>query len=294
MKFLTLENGYLGAVIEDTAVDLGAAARELVATLPAETLLDLVRAPEGAAAEVWAIAHRAVALGVACRPLAEVRPLAPIPSPQRNIFCLGLNYRAHVKEFEKNQELPDAPIVFTKSTTSIAAPGDDIPAHTDVTQGVDYEAELALVLGRDGRDIDPADAWNHVFGYTAINDVTARDLQKTHKQWFLGKSLDGFAPMGPLLVHRSVMPAASEITVRSHINGELRQDSTFDNLIFDVPTIIATLSRGATLLAGDIIATGTPAGVGIGFDPPKFLQPGDEVIVEVTGVGPLINRVAPG
>ena len=294
MKFLTLENGYLGVAIDDTVVDLGAAARELVATLPAETLLDLVRAPAGAAEEVWAIAHRAVGLGVACRPLAAVKPQAPIPAPQRNIFCLGLNYRAHVTEFEKNQDLPEAPIVFTKSTTSIAAPGADIPAHAGVTQGLDYEAELALVLGRDGRDIDPADAWDHVFGYTAINDVTARDLQKTHKQWFLGKSLDGFAPMGPLLVHRSAMPAPGEIAVRSTVNGELRQDGSFDNLIFDVPTILATLSRGATLLAGDIIATGTPAGVGIGFDPPKYLRPGDEVIVEVTGVGPLINRVAPG
>ena len=294
MKFLTLENGYLGAAIEDTVVDLGAAARELVATLPAETLFELVCAPEGAAEEVWAIAHRAVALGVACRPLAEVRPLAPIPAPRRNIFCLGLNYRAHVKEFENSQGLPEAPIVFTKSTTSIAAPGADIPAHADVTEALDYEAELALIVGREGRDIDPADAWDHVFGYTAINDVTARDLQKTHKQWFLGKSLDGFAPMGPLLVHRSAMPAAPEIGVRSTVNGELRQDDTFDRLIFDVPSIIATLSRGATLLAGDIIATGTPAGVGIGFDPPKYLCPGDEVIVEVTGVGPLINRVAPG
>ena len=294
MKFLTLENGYLGAAIEDTVVDLGAAARELVATLPAETLFELVCAPEGAAEEVWAIAHRAVALGVACRPLAEVRPLAPIPAPRRNIFCLGLNYRAHVKEFENSQGLPEAPIVFTKSTTSIAAPGADIPAHADVTEALDYEAELALIVGREGRDIDPADAWDHVFGYTAINDVTARDLQKTHKQWFLGKSLDGFAPMGPLLVHRSAMPAAPEIAVRSTVNGELRQDDTFDRLIFDVPSIIATLSRGATLLAGDIIATGTPAGVGIGFDPPKYLCPGDEVIVEVTGVGPLINRVAPG
>ena len=294
MKFLTLENGYLGAAIEDTVVDLGAAARELVATLPAETLFELVCAPEGAAEEVWAIAHRAVALGVACRPLAEVRPLAPIPAPRRNIFCLGLNYRAHVKEFENSQGLPEAPIVFTKSTTSIAAPGADIPAHADVTEALDYEAELALIVGREGRDIDPADAWDHVFGYTAINDVTARDLQKTHKQWFLGKSLDGFAPMGPLLVHRSAMPAAPEIAVRSTVNGELRQDDTFDRLIFDVPSIIATLSRGATLLAGDIIATGTPEGVGIGFDPPKYLCPGDEVIVEVTGVGPLINRVAPG
>ena len=294
MKFLTLENGYLGAAIEDTVVDLGAAARELVATLPAETLFELVCAPEGAAEEVWAIAHRAVALGVACRPLAEVRPLAPIPAPRRNIFCLGLNYRAHVKEFENSQGLPEAPIVFTKSTTSIAAPGSDIPAHADVTEALDYEAELALIVGREGRDIDPADAWDHVFGYTAINDVTARDLQKTHKQWFLGKSLDGFAPMGPLLVHRSAMPAAPEIAVRSTVNGELRQDDTFDRLIFDVPSIIATLSRGATLLAGDIIATGTPAGVGIGFDPPKYLCPGDEVIVEITGVGPLINRVAPG
>jgi 2-keto-4-pentenoate hydratase/2-oxohepta-3-ene-1,7-dioic acid hydratase in catechol pathway len=294
MKFMTLENGYLGAVIDQIVVDLGAAAGELSAALPAETLLDLVRAPEGAAQDVWTIAHRAKGLGLACRPLAKVAPLAPIPVPQRNIFCLGLNYRAHVKEFGEEKELPDAPIVFTKSTTTVSAPGADIPVHAGVSEAIDYEAELALIIGREGRNIDPADAWDHVFGYTAINDVTARDLQQTHKQWFLGKSLDGFAPMGPLVVHRSAMPAPSEITVRSRVNGELRQDGSFEDLIFDVPSILATLSRGATLLAGDIIATGTPAGVGIGFDPPKFLQPGDEVIVEVTGVGPLINKVAAG
>lgn len=298
MKFLTLEQGQLGAALGEQAVDLPSAAAELGATLPGPTLLDLVKAGDAAAREAWALAERAAARGIAARPLGAVRPKAPIPAPRRNIFCLGKNYRDHVKELkteiDQDPEIPDAPIVFTKATTAVIGPGDPIPAHADVTSMLDYEAELALVVGRDGADIPPEAAWSHVFGYTAINDVTARDLQKRHRQWFLGKSLTGFAPMGPCVVHRLVMAPPDAIRVRSWVNGEERQNGTFDTLIFDVPTIIATLSRGAMLLAGDIIATGTPAGVGIGFSPPRFLEPGDEVTVEVTGTGRLTNRVAAG
>lgn len=297
MKFLTLEDGQLGALVDGRAVDLVRAAAELGGGLPGNSLLDLVAAGDQAAREAWALAERAAARGVAARPFAEVRPKAPIPSPRRNIFCLGKNYRDHVKELktqiDKDPELPEAPIVFTKATTTVIGLGDPIPAHSGITDMLDYEAELALVIGRDGADIAPEEAWSHVFGYTAINDVTARDLQKRHRQWFLGKSLRGFAPMGPCVVHRLVMPPPDAIRVRSWVNGEERQNGSLDLLIFNVPTIIATLSRGSVLLAGDIIATGTPAGVGIGFKPPRYLKPGDEVVVEVTGAGRLTNRVAP-
>jgi 2-keto-4-pentenoate hydratase/2-oxohepta-3-ene-1,7-dioic acid hydratase in catechol pathway len=295
MKFLTLEAGQLGALIDDTVVDIAEAERALSSAVEIAHVQALVAAGDAVAAEVWALAQQARAESVACRPFAEVRPQAPIPEPLRNILCLGKNYLEHAQEvgakMQQSTRPPEHPIIFTKATTSVSAPGEPIPAYQELTQKLDYEAELALVIGKGGRDISEADAWGHVFGYTAINDVSARDLQKTHYQWFRAKSLDGFAPMGPVLVHHSVMPAPQDITVNCFVNGELRQSETFDHLIFDVPRIIATLSSGMTLLPGDIIATGTPAGVGMGFTPPKYLQPGDEVVVDVTGVGELRNPV---
>ena len=295
MKFLTLEAGQLGALIDDTVVDIAEAERALSSAVEIAHVQALVAAGDAVAAEVWALAQQARAESVACRPFAEVRPQAPIPEPLRNILCLGKNYLEHAQEvgakMQQSTRPPEHPIIFTKATTSVTAPGEPIPAYQELTQKLDYEAELALVIGKGGRDISEADAWGHVFGYTAINDVSARDLQKTHYQWFRAKSLDGFAPMGPVLVHHSVMPAPQDITVKCFVNGELRQSETFDRLIFDVPRIIATLSSGMTLLPGDIIATGTPAGVGMGFTPPKYLQPGDEVVVDVTGVGELRNPV---
>ena len=295
MKFLTLEAGQLGALIGDTVVDIAEAERALSSQVEIASVQALVAAGDTVAAEVWSLAQQAQAANIACHPLAEVRPQAPIPEPLRNILCLGKNYVEHAQEvgakMQQSTKPPEHPIIFTKATTSVTAPGDPIPAYQELTQKLDYEAELALVIGKGGRDISEADAWDHVFGYTAINDVSARDLQKTHYQWFRAKSLDGFAPMGPVLVHHSVMPAPKDITVQCFVNGELRQSETFDHLIFDVPRIIATLSSGMTLLPGDIIATGTPAGVGMGFTPPKYLQPGDEVVVDVTGVGELRNPV---
>ena len=290
-----LEAGQLGALIDDTVVDIAEAERTLPSAVDIAHVQALVAAGDAVAAEVWALAQQARAESVACRPFAEVRPQAPIPEPLRNILCLGKNYLEHAQEvgakMQQSTRPPEHPIIFTKATTSVTAPGEPIPAYQELTQKLDYEAELALVIGKGGRDISEADAWGHVFGYTAINDVSARDLQKIHYQWFRAKSLDGFAPMGPVLVHHSVMPAPQDITVKCFVNGELRQSETFDRLIFDVPRIIATLSSGMTLLPGDIIATGTPAGVGMGFTPPKYLQPGDEVVVDVTGVGELSNPV---
>ena len=295
MKFLTLESGQLGALLDDTVVDVVEAGKALSVQPEADTLEALVQAGDEATHSVWALVKQARAVDCACRPYSEVRPQAPIPVPRRNILCLGKNYLEHAQEIAEKMKLsaeaPRQPIIFTKATTAVIAPGEPIPAYPAYTSKLDYEAELALIIGTGGRDITPEHAWDHVFGYTSINDVSARDLQKSHFQWFRAKSLDGFAPMGPVVVHRSMMPEPQDIEVRCFVNGELRQSDTFDRLIFDVPTMISVLSAGMTLLPGDIIATGTPAGVGMGFTPPKYLQPGDEVVVDVTGVGELRNPV---
>jgi len=253
-----------------------------------------VEAGDAAAAQVWARALREAERGRVEGRVGEVPLAAPIPRPRRNIICVGKNYRAHVNEVKATAigALPEHPIFFTKATTAVIGPADPVPAHRTVTEKLDYEGEVALIVGCGGRDIEPESAWGHVFGYTVIDDLSARDLQARHRQWFLGKSLDGTAPMGSAVVHRSAMPPLEEIRVKTWVNGELRQEGNLGQLIFDVPTLLATLSRVMTLLPGDIIATGTPAGVGAGFDPPRFLQPGDLVEVEVTGAGRLSNRVA--
>ncbi|AXF18888.1 fumarylacetoacetate hydrolase family protein [Paraburkholderia caledonica] len=232
-------------------------------------------------------------------PLADVKVLAPIDQPRRNIFCVGKNYHEHAAEFQnsgfdssaKNGEhAPEAPVIFTKPASTIIGPGDKIPRHTSVTSQLDYEAELGVVIGKAGRNISKANAMDYVFGYTVINDFTARDLQKLHRQWFLGKSLDGFCPMGPYLVTADEVDGQN-IDVKCWVNGDLRQSSNTSNLIFDIPTLIETLSAGIELQPGDVIATGTPAGVGIGFTPPRFLQKGDVVRIEIENVGVLENEV---
>jgi 2-keto-4-pentenoate hydratase/2-oxohepta-3-ene-1,7-dioic acid hydratase in catechol pathway len=169
--------------------------------------------------------------------------------------------------------------------------GDEVLPFTELTRQLDYEAELAVVIGKPGRGIRPEDAWDHVWGYTIVNDVTARDLQQKHRQWFIGKSMDTFCPMAPWIVTADEVDATN-LSVKCWINGELRQDATTSDLIFDIPTIIATLSAGMTLQPGDVIATGTPAGVGIGFSPPRFLVPGDLMKIEISGIGTLENRIA--
>jgi 2-keto-4-pentenoate hydratase/2-oxohepta-3-ene-1,7-dioic acid hydratase in catechol pathway len=229
----------------------------------------------------------------------SVRLVAPIPAPPRNIFCVGKNYTAHALEFQRSgfdatssgQDVPTAPVVFTKAPSSVIGPEEAIPTFLDPTGSVDYEGELGVVIGRGGRGISRASAMHHVFGYTIINDVTARTLQQKHKQWFLGKSLDGFCPMGPVLVGVDEIPDPTQLRLETRVNGELRQKAQLSDLIFDIPTLIETISRGITLIPGDIIATGTPEGVGIGFKPPKYLKPGDMVAVTVEPIGTLINHV---
>ncbi|MGQ4599031.1 fumarylacetoacetate hydrolase family protein [Nocardia sp. R6R-6] len=233
-------------------------------------------------------------------PLDSVRLLAPIPTPRRNIFCVGKNYREHVVEFgrsgydtpSRSEALPDKPIMFSKATTSVTGPYDEVNSHPGVTSELDYEGELAVIIGRGGRGISHADAYDHVWGYTIINDVTARDLQRDHKQWLLGKSLDTHCPMGPFAVSADEIPDVAALELKTAVNGEVRQSAVVKDLIFDIPDLISTISAGITLLPGDIIATGTPAGVGIGFEPAKFLQSGDVVEISISGLGSLRNRIA--
>lgn len=228
--------------------------------------------------------------------LDEVDLRAPVPRPARNIFCVGKNYTDHAREFatsgfdSSQTGSANRPIIFTKAPSTVIGPHAVIPRHAGLTDALDYEAELGVVIGRPGRQITPQRAYDHVFGYTIVNDVTARDLQRDHQQWFIGKSLDGFCPMGPVIVPAGeVQP--TRLTLRCWVNEELRQEATTADLIFDIPSLIASISAGITLETGDIIATGTPAGVGAGLNPPQFLQAGDRVTIEISGLGELSNVV---
>ena len=232
-------------------------------------------------------------------PLTSVRLSAPIPKPRRNVFCVGKNYHAHAKEFagsgfdssaKAGGDIPAVPIFFTKVPESVIGPEQAIVIVPEVSDATDYEAELAVVIGRGGKGIKAADAMAHVWGYTIVNDVTACDWQQRHLQWHLGKSFDTYCPMGPWLVSADECDA-TRTGIRCYVNGEERQNANTADLIFDIPTLIETLSAGITLYPGDVIATGTPVGVGIGFKPPKYLKPGDVVRVEIDGIGALQNPV---
>jgi 2-keto-4-pentenoate hydratase/2-oxohepta-3-ene-1,7-dioic acid hydratase in catechol pathway len=220
---------------------------------------------------------------------------APLPRPLRSLFCAGRNYRAHAAELATTvfrDSLPKEdlwPIVFAKLGECVIGPHDTVRLPGAVSTQIDYESELAVVIGRGGRDIPRSRAMDHVFGYTIVNDVTARDLQVRHMQWDLGKSLDTFCPMGPCIVSADELDGRST-RVRGWVNGELRQDAHTRDLIFDIPTLIETCSRGLTLYPGDVIATGSPAGVGMGFNPPRWLHPGDVVRIEIDGIGAIENR----
>ena len=219
-------------------------------------------------------------------PLKRVRLLAPISAPARNVFCLGRNYADHAAE--RGAAAPDHPVYFTKPGTAVVGPGDDVVHHA-ITKELDYEVELAVVIGTGGRDIPRAEALRHVFGYTIINDVTARDLQKRHNQWFKGKSLDTFCPMGPMLVTADEIPDPQALAISLRVNGQTRQSSHTAKMIFPVAQCIEVLSQGMTLLPGDIIATGTPDGVGAATG--TFLRAGDRIEAEVEGIGILASKV---
>lgn len=229
-------------------------------------------------------------------PLSDVEKRAPIPAPEQDILCLGMNYRDHAEESARfNQRLFEtekgSAVYFSKRASACVPDGGVIPSHSDMTRQLDYEAELAVILGRDVRSASPEEVPSLIFGYTVINDVSARDVQKEHKQFYFGKSLDGFTPLGPCILTADEAEFPPARVIWSRVNGELRQNSVTDRLIFSVAEILCDLSRGMTLRAGTIIATGTPAGTGMGMVPPRFLQPGDVVECGIEGIGTLTNTI---
>ncbi len=285
MKLLTYEHKgriAVGLLRNDGVVDL---------SLIAPDMLSLLELGEPGLARA-----RELAASTATIPLADVKLLAPIPAPHRNVLCVGKNYAEHAREsYEARGEqviTTEYPVIFTKATTAVNGPYDDIPFDAAVSEQIDYEAELAVIIGRAVKNANREDARAAVFGYTVLNDVTARDLQTLHKQFFKGKSLDGSCPMGPWIVTADEITDPYALRITCHVNGELRQDSAAETMTFDIPALIGHLSRGMTLLPGDIIATGTPSGVGFAMKPPVFLRPGDVVECAIEGIGAIRNRIA--
>ena len=230
--------------------------------------------------------------------LSDIKLLAPIPRPLRNIMCVGKNYHDHAQEFygsgfdsSGKKAVADFPVIFTKATTSVIATDENIILANDYTNTTDYEGELGLILSKGGKNIKPEDAYDYIFGYTIINDVSARNIQKQHEQWFIGKSPDTYCPMGPSIVTSDEIGDVTKLKLKTTVNGEVRQDSIVERLIFDIPTLLSTISKTMTLEVCDIIATGTPAGVGIGFEPPVYLKSGDQVEVSIDKLGLLRNTI---
>lgn len=275
--------------------------RRLVGALDGGSIADLSGAlPEDMTdlIETWDLDQAEAAFSTARRiPLDDVRLLAPL-APRRNVIAVGRNYHDHAREFSasgfdasEKQMVPDYPVFFTKAPSSVIGPEEPIILANDPTGTTDYEGEMAVVIGRTARHLTLENALDHVFGWTIVNDVTARDLQKRHIQWFLGKSPDTFCPMGPVITTLDELPDIESSWLRTTVNGELRQETPIKALIFDVPALLTSLSAVMTLKPGDIIATGTGKGVGIGFDPPIYLAAGDVVEVSVDGIGTLRNPV---
>jgi 2-keto-4-pentenoate hydratase/2-oxohepta-3-ene-1,7-dioic acid hydratase in catechol pathway len=293
MKFLTFRHDgavHVGALTAD-----GKSVVDLTAAGVATGMLDLIERFDSLGAKIAAVLSSDTA-----RPIERIEMLAPIPVPRRNIFCVGKNYHDHAAEFGSSgfdsgsvggSEIPEYPIIFTKPPSSVIGPGAAIESALDPYHSVDYEAELAVVIKRAGRVGDADDPMSFVFGYTILNDVTSRELQKRHKQWLLGKGIDTFAPMGPAIVTADSIADVAALTIQLWVNDERRQSASIRDLIFDVPTLIRTIGRSITFEPGDIIATGTPVGVGIGFKPPRYLKPGDRVRIEVSSIGTLENPV---
>ncbi len=297
MRYATFSTGSdpvprLGVLDGDHMVDAAAAVRGTWPGDPPSSLLALVQQGPDAWRRMQDLAAEG---GTVRHPIAEIRWHAPIPKPVKNIFCLGLNYLAHARESAqargRDVKIPEVPVIFTKAPTAANGPYDDIRVDRAVTGQVEWEVELGVIVGRAGRDISRDAALRHVFGYTVINDVSARDLQQRHMQWFKGKSLDGFCPMGPVVVTADEFGDPQGKRLRSRVNGATKQDATTADMIFPVNVIIEWLSKGLTLEPGDIIATGTPEGVGMGRTPPEFLLDGHVVEAEVEGIGSLRNRV---
>lgn len=289
MKFVTYEYKgaeHVGALTADESAVIPAS--EL--GLKAESMLELI---DELAGKLPAVPENAKAL-----PLGGVKLEAPIPEPRQDVICLGLNYRDHAEEATRADAVFDVQrgdaVYFSKRLQRAVAPGDRIDGHFDICDSLDYEVELGVVIGRDAKNVKAADAGEYIFGYTIINDVSARNLQTRHKQWYFGKSLDDFTPMGPCIISAETVGAMPELGIRCYVNGEKRQDSNTRMMIFDIPYIIEELSAGMTLKTGTIIATGTPSGVALGMEPSvqKYLESGDVVRCEIDGIGVLENTIA--
>jgi 2-keto-4-pentenoate hydratase/2-oxohepta-3-ene-1,7-dioic acid hydratase in catechol pathway len=296
MHYVTINGGGLGVVINHDLIDLQAASTTLGLALSCADMWALIDAGSEAQVEIEKLARQAHQRRIACSDYGPQKVTSPLPHLRRNVFCIGKNYADHAVEIADKMgisaDLPKYPIVFSKATNTLIGPLDTIPLHDGITRKIDYEGELALVIGKSGVNITEQDAWQHIFGYACFNDVSARDLQKRHGQWHLGKCLDGFGPMGPAITPTYGQALSNDTRLTCKVNGEVRQDATLAQMIFDIPTLIATLSAGISLEVGDVIATGTPAGVGMGFNPMRFLEPGDEVEVAIDGTLPLTNYLA--
>lgn len=299
MRFVTAEkNGkhFIGIVNEkrNQVVDVNRAEMQMngKTTIP-ETMIEAIAQEEEFLERIkhierWVLEHPETD---SIYSIDDITLKAPIPRPSKNIFCVGKNYADHVIEMGSAKDIPEHVVMFTKSPTTVVGPNDIVLNHKNVTEQLDYEGELAVVIGKEGRAIKESDAFEYVFGYTIINDITARDIQSRHKQFFLGKSLDTTCPMGPILVHKSLIPNPSNLSVKTEVNGEVRQSGNTSQLIFPIEKIISVISQGMTLEPGDIIATGTPAGVGKGFNPPRFLKAGDIIEITIDGLGTLQNKI---
>ena len=287
MKLVTYrENGAekVGALTKDGTAILPLPVPDmntLIETMTLSQLSSAVTAAEGGGASVA---------------LADVELLAPIPRPRQDVLCLGMNYKAHASEAAKydadafTKEKPAA-VYFSKRVSEAVAPGGVIQSHQDLVERLDYEVELGVILGKTAKHVNAAEAGDYIFGYTVLNDVSARDVQTGHKQWYFGKSLDGFTPMVPCIVTADEIAFPPALGISSTVNGEPRQDSNTSLFLNSIQDVLEELTAGMTLLPGTIIATGTPAGVGMGFDPPKFLKPGDTVSCTIEGIGTLTNPV---
>ena len=299
VSFLHQGRSAAGLWLGEQLLDLERAAqaagesREVVALLA--SMLSIIRGGEPALAALRRLEQQAGHFSQALRPLTDCSLLAPIPVPVRNIFCVGRNYLDHVHEgyakAGREVKLPEAPQFFTKATHALNSPYGDVRLDNRLTRLFDYEVELAIVIGRAGRDIARAQAMQHIFGYTIANDFTARDLQRRHEQWFKGKSLDTSCPLGPCIVDRDSIGDVGALELWLTVNGEQRQRAQVRQMIFDLPTIIESLSAGLTLEPGDVIATGTPAGVGFAMNPARALADGDLVVAGIDGIGELRNRI---
>jgi 2-keto-4-pentenoate hydratase/2-oxohepta-3-ene-1,7-dioic acid hydratase in catechol pathway len=286
---------FAGLWLESKVLDLAAAARAAGESGDFGSVLAILRGGEAALAALRRIEARAGEFHAALLPAGELQLLAPLPEPVRNVFCVGRNYAEHVKEgyavFGRDAKLPVVPQFFTKATNTVNAPGGDVRLDASLTELLDYEVELALVIGKRGRDIAVGDALGHVWGYMVANDFSARDLQRRHDQWFKGKSLDTTCPIGPWIIDREAIGDLATLELTLTVNGEERQRDRVASMIFDIPTIIASLSAGLTLEPGDIISTGTPSGVGFAMKPPQALKAGDLVVARIDRIGELRNRI---